>query len=537
MRKRTYVDGLELTCANCSLRAVLFLAGHEFDSNDYKLLARSFASEAIAKYLKSYEANNSIELAEQLVEFLKEKVAKKAKKNEYDFLMSACWAAREASLFFIFDRTNPWIEFHQKEFILTLAHIYLSLPSENRRTKEFSFFNFIELLGLAEQIVLLNENITKAKVISSNIPIETILNEEIDDTRLTTQYLEWETHIKVGPIEDYEVQDQFIRQHIIKEKLSDNELISSAFEKLKPLLRFSHESLSALKDIFVVFREVSTVVPLMRVLKGEEYYSYIYLIPWDKLVVECERQGIVKDELNAIVDFFSVTQGISRKMLELKPILPINRRQMILVGSIDWIQTVIIIERMLFLGNYHVDFFETIASRDIESFYNKQRKQYSRLMSFKIVDILVSKKRFIVRREGNVPVIDREKIGKLHIRDSNNQKLGDLDVCVFDNENNEVLIIECKYLKPHNDIIKGLNLESRLTPYDLEKIAQRVKWVELHLREVLEWIGVIDKNSSQVYVRCIVLTARPIHIINVPDKVKIIPYAVFCNTVNTDRVF
>jgi hypothetical protein len=155
-------------------------------------------------------------------------------------------------------------------------------------------------------------------------------------------------------------------------------------------------------------------------------------------------------------------------------------------------------------------------------------------MSYKIADILLTKRRFVIRREGNVPAIDREKVGKLHIRDDNKQKLGDLDVCAYDTRLNEILIFECKYLKPYKDMLYNLNLRPKLTSQDMNKAARRVKWVEVHRYEVLNWIGVANIDINKVSVRCIILTARPLYVEDVPNKVKIVPFGVFYSTVEED---
>lgn len=179
---------------------------------------------------------------------------------------------------------------------------------------------------------------------------------------------------------------------------------------------------------------------------------------------------------------------------------------------------------MIYLGNYHCDIFGNPPEKDIQTFYEKQKKRYSRLMAFKIADILISNPSIKVRREGNIPAIEREKIGDLKLMDHQNQNLGDLDVCVYDSRTNTILIVECKYFKPSEHVGGWVKRDHEmLNSRDIVKIERRLRWVQENKTSVAEWLGV-NTPPDNLDVRCIILTARPLMIEELPSNIDLLCY-------------
>jgi hypothetical protein len=109
-----------------------------------------------------------------------------------------------------------------------------------------------------------------------------------------------------------------------------------------------------------------------------------------------------------------------------------------------------------------------------------------------------------------------EKIGRLHLRRANNEKIGDVDVLVADSQRRWLLVVDTKHLLPGRAPHELRNeLESTFAVGGRKRSAvehqlERVEWLKSHLTEVLATLGLRGQQSRRWRVQGVLITSEPL---------------------------
>jgi len=101
-------------------------------------------------------------------------------------------------------------------------------------------------------------------------------------------------------------------------------------------------------------------------------------------------------------------------------------------------------------------------------------------------------------------VIVKENVKKIRTNEGVKKPPGDIDVLVADTSDKKLLVIECKDMsaafQPYdvNSELTRLFVDKGSHKSTLTKHKARIEWTIIHKREVLEWLGVADKDGWEV---------------------------------------
>ncbi|WP_166246127.1 hypothetical protein [Paenibacillus turpanensis] len=422
-------------------------------------------------------------------------------------LLFMALALREFATWKVFDQ-DVWSSTHQRN----IAHVFTNLIAlykddvfgiEGIVHQE----DFISLFVLAEEIDKLTNNITQTEQFQWEPGLD-----EIVKVRLANEKLEWfHQYFEYRDItkpEEIEFAEPEINEYLYKREMTVEQIKNKVQQEVAELFGFNIKDLNdfieGIVEISKRNKQLFEISP-----KVDGHVMTVYFV----FKGQINELGLSVNKVEAIVgkmkyhpsfDEYKTLDKLSDPHMDYKFIF--EYENILAFGQLDSGNSITIFENLVTTDHFIRDIFGDNATRP----FKKAQENIANLMGLKIAAHYLSKNGYKVPMlEGKIPYTNIKFIKgngvRLHLRNKQNQDIGDIDAVVIDEINREIILFEIKYYKPANDLGDAINKDRKIFE-DIDKIKVRAAWVEENIRDVIKaW----ELKGNEYRVVTYLVTARP----------------------------
>lgn len=444
---------------------------------------------------------------EALLRYLEEKIKSILRRYNKDEIFVALLAVKECIRRILINEKEPtWLvlgDTSTVNLLMKFAKEVVLFENHAMTVSENGYSDFVMAICLARRFNLIEENISL--LINKDVKIEDICFTAIQ-TQETEKY--FELYLKNGLEEKPE--DYVIKNEILQKKLeNENKTPGKILEKLNNLLHA--EFGFAVKDCRLLSNGLLRMEfpHKLKIFEEGKVFEYFPVLIMEKTLLS-DICG--EEKLEMILETFSINRNVDRhnNAYYMELFCFYEAGKFIIFGNIDFAQTVSTFEKFLISGHFIDVYKEDFPVKMLSSAQNTLSKYFS----VSVADHLYFNGYNLPMEKYLDTYIPRSEIGKIEVNGKNillnseNKKIGDIDVLAVNKEKKEILLFELKFYKPAISA-KDMLLKDRSLIEDKDvfrHIKEREDAISDNVDEVVKYV--LGKEEKGYTVKSILLTAR-----------------------------
>lgn len=307
--------------------------------------------------------------------------------------------------------------------------------------------DFSSIFVLVEEIGRIVENVNNTEHFNWNVDLESMLLERISTGKLAWFHKYFEKEEIQWP-ELIQFKEREVVEYLEKRDMSPKTIKSEIGSELGRVAGFTYDELGSFRNKFIEVAQKNNQIYEISPKNGTRAMEIAFLFK-----EQLSDLGLTTYKIRKMIDLFLYKATYNAGIDLIDPHLDykflLEYQGMLFLGVADSLESINIFENISITDHFINEILDEVALKP----FKKAQEKIAILMALKIGLHFSSKSGFFVPQVKNgVPAYNIKLIKgngvRKHIRNQDNQDLGDVDLVIVDKREDKLILIEIKYYKP-----------------------------------------------------------------------------------------